>query len=65
MRHRYVIVAGLLAAVSAPAFALKYAAPEHQLKVDARIPAWKPGEVPIQPEEELNRVQFPRVEEKA
>jgi len=41
---------------AAPAFALKYAAPEHQLSVDPAIPGWKPAEVASVPEEELNLV---------
>ena len=36
-----------------PTFALKYAAPEHELKVDPSIPRWQPGEVKSEPEEEL------------
>jgi phosphate transport system substrate-binding protein len=32
---------------SAPAHALKYAAPEHNLKVDPATPAWRPGAVPV------------------
>ena len=36
------------------AFALKYAAVEHHLKVDPSIPSWKPGPVEIQPEEEFH-----------
>ncbi len=40
-----------------PVHALKYAAPEHNLAVDSRIPSWKPGDVPIKPpEEDLNIV---------
>ena len=46
-------VASLLAM---PAFALKYASPEHQLSVDPSIPSWKPGEVASVPEEDLNLV---------
>ena len=48
-------IAGALSALSAwiPAHALKYAAPEHTLKADARIPSWKPGPVESEPEEEL------------
>jgi phosphate transport system substrate-binding protein len=41
---------------AAPAFALKYAAVEHHLKVDPSIAPWKPGEVTTVPEEELNLV---------
>src|SRR6267154_4064108 len=46
----------LSAVVSSPAFALKYAEPEHNLKVDPTIPSWEPGEVKSEPEEELNIV---------
>jgi phosphate transport system substrate-binding protein len=42
--------------VATPAFALKYAAVEHHLKVDPSIAAWKPGEVTTVPEEELSLV---------
>jgi phosphate transport system substrate-binding protein len=42
--------------VATPAFALKYAAVEHHLKVDPSIAAWKPGEVKSVPEEEINLV---------
>ena len=38
------------------AFALKYAAPEHNLKADPALPVWKPGEVKVEPEEEFNLV---------
>lgn len=40
----------------APALALKYAAVEHHLQVDKRIPVWTPGPLDIQPEEEFNLV---------
>ena len=46
----------LAAMMATPAFALKYAAPEHDLKVDPSIPSWQPGEVKSEPEEELNLV---------
>ena len=39
-----------------PAFALKYAEPEHNLKVDPALPSWQPGEVKSEPEEDLNIV---------
>jgi phosphate transport system substrate-binding protein len=51
--------AGALAAsafTSAPAWALKYAAIEHHLKVDPNLPTWVPGPVTVEPEEELNIV---------
>src|SRR5712691_7513727 len=44
------------ALLSAPALALKYAAPEHNLKIDPSLPSWRPGEVESKPEEELNLV---------
>ena len=49
-------LAGLTTLVATSAFALKYAAPEHRLKVDPSIPSWKPGEVVSEPEESLNLV---------
>lgn len=51
--------AGLVAAstlVSAPAQALKYAAREHHLKADPRLPVWTPAPIHVEPEEELNIV---------
>ena len=53
---RPALVAGLVVLASAPVFALKYAAPEHKLKADPAIPAWKPGLVTSVPEEEFNLV---------
>ncbi|SFA73923.1 phosphate transport system substrate-binding protein [Collimonas sp. OK607] len=41
-----------LAAMAAPAFALKYAEVEHHLKVDPAIPVWTPGPIKINPPEE-------------
>jgi phosphate transport system substrate-binding protein len=41
---------------ASPAFALKYAEPEHNLKVDPALPSWQPGEVESEPEEALNIV---------
>src|SRR5258708_28120367 len=49
-------LSALVAAVATPALALKYAAPEHRLKVDPAILVWKPGEVASEPEEALNLV---------
>ncbi len=46
-------LAALSAMFCAPSFALKYAAPEHNLSVDPSIPSWQPGEVKSEPEEEL------------
>src|SRR6202022_4539963 len=37
-------------------FALKYAAAEHHLSVDSSMPSWKPGELKVVPEEDLNLV---------
>jgi len=57
MTMRPLRIAAILAALAAaPAFALKYAAPEHRLAVDPAIPSWKPGELAVAPEEELNLV---------
>jgi phosphate transport system substrate-binding protein len=56
MKRSLALTASLMALsalVSPPASALKYAAPEHELKVDPSIPSWKPGEVKSEPEEEL------------
>jgi phosphate transport system substrate-binding protein len=49
-------IAAILTVLAAPAFALKYAAPEHRLRADPALPSWKPSEVPVAPEEELNLV---------
>jgi ABC-type phosphate transport system substrate-binding protein len=38
------------------AYALKYAAQEHQLTVDPATPGWTPGKLNIEPEEEFNLV---------
>ncbi len=46
-------ITAICALWSAPAHALKYAAPEHSMKADPSIPKWNPGEVKSQPEEEL------------
>ena len=51
-----IAVAVALTLTAPPAHALKYAKPEHQLKVDPAIPAWVPGPLEIQPEEEFNLV---------
>ena len=48
-----VCTAALFALAAPSAYALKYAAPEHDLKVDPAIPSWQPGEVKSEPEEEL------------
>jgi phosphate transport system substrate-binding protein len=53
---RFLRLAALIGLIAAPAFALKYAAPEHHLSVDPAIPGWKPGELTIVPEEELHLV---------
>ncbi|MGF6851483.1 PstS family phosphate ABC transporter substrate-binding protein [Paraburkholderia sp. CI3] len=44
------------ALTSMPAFALKYAPVEHHLRIDPSISAWKPGEVQVEPEEQLRLV---------
>ena len=54
--RRVAIAAAVSLLLSSPAFALKYAAVEHNLKADKAIPAWKPGPVESVPEEELNLV---------
>ena len=46
-------ITAICALWSAPAHALKYAAPEHSMKADPSIPKWNPGEVKSHPEEEL------------
>ena len=51
-----VCVAALTAGFAPCAFALKYAAPEHNLSVDPRLPGWQPGEVKSEPEEALDLV---------
>ena len=57
MTMRPLRIATILAALAAaPAFALKYAAPEHRLAVDPAIPSWKAAELTVAPEEELNLV---------
>ncbi len=56
MKRTLVVVAtlaALSAIFSAPTFALKYAEPEHNLKIDPSLPSWQPGEVKSEPEEEL------------
>ena len=53
---RPALAAGLALLLLNSAFALKYAAVEHNLKADPAIPAWKPGPVESVPEEELNLV---------
>jgi phosphate transport system substrate-binding protein len=49
----------LTAALASPAFAVKYAAPEHNVPANPATPAWQPGKVAIPPdakEVELNIV---------
>lgn len=43
-------------ALTVPAFALKYAPPEHHLQADAKLPTWTPGPLKVEPEEEFNLV---------
>jgi phosphate transport system substrate-binding protein len=52
MKASVAIAASLTAlsvVLTTPAIALKYAEPEHQLKVDPAIPSWQPGEVKSEP----------------
>ena len=59
MKHtlRLALCASAISAVlAAPAFALKYAAPEHNLQVDPATPEWLPGEIPIP--ENAKEVEF-------
>ncbi len=49
-------LAAIATLAAPPAFALKYAAPEHQIPVDPAIPSWKPAELTVAPEEQLNLV---------
>jgi phosphate transport system substrate-binding protein len=53
--HRRAVTA-LLFVAAAPVWALKYAPVQHHLTVDPSIPAWHPGTLQIQPEEEFNLV---------
>lgn len=53
---RRIALLALLAVMSTPAFALKYAPVEHHLKADPSLLVWKPGVVESVPEEELNLV---------
>jgi len=57
MKLRPLVVTSLAAvALATPAFALKFAAVEHHLNADPAIPAWKPGPLKVEPEEEFNLV---------
>jgi len=47
---------GGLLVMGAPAMALKYAKHEHTMKADPSIPAWVPGPLVTEPEEEFNIV---------
>ena len=53
---RAVACIATFAVVAAPAFALKYAAPEHHLQADPALPHWTPGPLKVEPEEEFNLV---------
>jgi phosphate transport system substrate-binding protein len=55
-RARVLSLSALISLAAQPASALKYAKPEHQLKVDSSMPSWKPAELNIAPEEDLNLV---------
>jgi len=56
VRRRIPVFTAALAVLAAPAFALKYAAPEHHLQADPALPMWKPGPLKVEPEEEFNLV---------
>jgi phosphate transport system substrate-binding protein len=43
-------------AIIPAALALKHAPREHLLKADPSLPVWKPGKLPLEPEEEFNLV---------
>jgi phosphate transport system substrate-binding protein len=51
-----VVIFSVFLILSQSVFALKYAAPEHSIKVDPKMPIWVPGQVESIPEEELNLV---------
>jgi phosphate transport system substrate-binding protein len=51
-----IVSTAVLALLATPAFALKYAAPEHHLKADPALPKWTPGPLNVVPEEEFNLV---------
>ena len=53
---RFTLAAVIVALFSGPAAALKYAPVQHHLPVDPSIPAWQPGPLQIEPEEEFNVV---------
>jgi len=56
-KFQLIAVATALSTLAAtPALALKYAEPEHNLKVDPALPSWQPGEVKSEPEEALDIV---------
>jgi phosphate transport system substrate-binding protein len=53
---RLTLAVAVLALFSVPAAALKYAPVQHHLPVDPSIPAWQPGPLETQPEEEFTVV---------
>jgi phosphate transport system substrate-binding protein len=54
-KYVWLAAVALMVAVR-PAFALKYAAPEHHLQADPALPTWTPGPLKVEPEEEFNLV---------
>jgi phosphate transport system substrate-binding protein len=53
---RFALAVAVAALFSVPAAALKYAPVQHHLPVDPSIPAWQPGPLETEPEEEFNVV---------
>lgn len=53
---RLAVVLALLTAAGVPAFALKHAPREHNLKADPSLPTWQPAALHTEPEEEFNLV---------
>jgi len=53
---RLALAVAVAALFSVPAAALKYAPVQHHLPVDPSIPAWQPGPLETEPEEEFNVV---------
>ena len=53
---RLALAVAVAAFFSGPAAALKYAPVQHHLPVDPSIPAWQPGPLETEPEEEFNVV---------
>lgn len=53
-RFQTFAVATMVALVSLPAAALKYAAKEHDLDADPRLPTWIPAQLAIEPKQEFH-----------